>query len=568
MFRDWIDNPVVRRETQVLQRGKIPAILFAGGPVLLGLFFFFNYLVSSVQSSFDPSFVPGGRAVFGTLSLGLFWGLMLFVPALVGASINKDRQAGTLSTLRLTHLSTWQILLGKLSAFTAFYALVFLATSPIVGLTFLMGGVSVSEFLGILLLTLAAAFQCSILSLLSGLVFKRSAMALVGGFILSLLYLILLPNLSNLIFWAAYSSYQVLPQPWLQATYTWADSIATDYNPYVFPTSAIVKVFAPGAMPTVALGPLNVPFWLVTFAATGLTSILTLAAAAYLMRIEFWLRPRRALGLRLSRGPGKLYRPENLLDERRNPFLNWELRRHPVQRYRRATWVLCVGCGIGIILLFVGTSDVFYHWFGGIVLVLTWLWVALIPIFYCSQTVVHEKEMGTYDSLVLTLLQPRQIIESKLRSCLLYVLPVLGVVAVLCFLGQFTPGFSSSNWLIRMNFIWLGLQVVRCFYYAMLGIFFSLYCRSTLHALAYTVGAEVLLTIPYSVLYSVFGCCSTMVMMPFTASRPGISHFPSLGLEYLTTALQSVVPVIFMLIVIRVLYDRAVNLMRFESYRR
>jgi len=563
----------------ILRRGKIPAILFMGGPMLMGLFFIVYYLFFTFQAVIDPFSSRSGRELFGRLSLSLFWGLMLFVPALVGASISKDRRAGTLSTLRLTHLSAWRILLGKLSAFAAFYSLVFLATTPIVGLTFLVGGVSVSEFLGLFFLTLATAIQCSILSLIAGLLFKRSATAMVGGFVLALVYLLMLPNLAELLGWIVYYLRQVVPWPWLEAFRGWVRGKAQWINTYVFPTRAIGKVFAPGAMPTVAAGPFELPFWMLTVAGVGITSALSLALAAYLMRIELWLRPRRALIFRFSRGMGKLYCAENLLDERKNPFLKWEMERHPVWRHRRK--VTAAGAGVGLLffalfvfLLPTSHFEALFLSFGWYFEKMIRVLIMLIPIFYCSQTVVREREMGTYDALVLTLLQPKQIIESKLKSCLLYISPLLGITAVVCLLSHFTfPNYSpfpGGVGMVQMNFVWLAFQVVRCLYFAMLGIFFSLYCRTTLHALAFTVGAEILLMIPYGVLQLVFGCCGNAVFMlnPWSTQFTGDNILLSVAMQYASTLLRFAVPAIFMLVVIRVLYDRSINLIRFESYRR
>lgn len=576
MIWNGIDNPVVRREARVLQRGKIPAVLIIGGPVLTGLLFIVYHSFLILQSTLDPARAQSGRALFSVLSLTLFWGLMLFVPALVGASINKDRRAGTLSTLRMTHLNAWQILLGKLVAFCAFYSLVFLVTTPIVGMTFLLGGVSVSEFIGVFFLTLAAALQCSVLSLMAGLLFRRSATALLGGALLALVYILLLPNLPGLLQHLCNSLLKYFPAWEFLKSFQDSMTALQDLVPYVFPSAALGKVFAPGSMPTVALGLLQAPFWMVTMAGAAGTSLLTLALTAYLMRKELWLRPARGLGFRLARGKGKSYRAENLLDERRNPFLAWEMERHPVWRHRRkvAAGVGLLGYGLFMLFVFLMPMENFEMLFRGsgwLFLKLVSAYVMFIPIIYCSQTVVREKEMGTYDALVLTLLQPKQILVSKLKSCFLYVAPVLALAAVVCLLGHFTYRQMEFPFgLEEMNFVWLAFQVVRCIYYAMLGIFFSLYCRTTLQALAFTAGAEILLTLPYAFITYIFGCCGLGASMAFL-DLP-MFHSDGWGMQivlvYAMALIRYSVRAVFLFIVARVLYDRSINLMRFESYRR
>jgi hypothetical protein len=133
---EWIDNPVFRRETRLLTRGKLPALLFIGGPTLAAFILFFRYSVVSLAYGNQSGLAITGRGDFVSLASILFWILILIVPALAGGTIHKDRSSGTLTSIRLTPMSAWSILGGKCLALGAFVGLVFLTLLPIWGWPF------------------------------------------------------------------------------------------------------------------------------------------------------------------------------------------------------------------------------------------------------------------------------------------------------------------------------------------------------------------------------------------------------------------------------------------------
>ena len=570
MLKDWLDNPVFRRETLVLQRGKIPAVLFFAGPILTSLLFLLWYMASNVSSTLHHLRQVQGREIFESLIGVVFWGLVLFIPALVGLSVDNDRRSGAFTALRLTRLGGWSVLLGKSAAFAAYYSLVYLTVLPVFGMTFLLGGVSFSELLGVFSITLATAIQCSLLAVLAGLLFRRSSTVMLGGFAFSIFYVLFLPQSLTLLDSISYWIDSLIGLPWLETFRAGLHQFRSEFAPYFFPAYGLGKVLSPETVPSLHLGSFRIPFWLGTTAGIGGTCLLSLALATYLMRQERWLRPRRHWWLfRLTRGQGKRFEPENLIDERTNPFLDWELGRNPVRIH--LIKALLFGGGIALVILmgcFFWKVEAFVVT-GTVVLGLTALSVMVIPIFYCSQTVVREKEMGTYDSLRLTLLQPKQIVESKVKNCLLYTSPVLAVAAIVCLLGHFIPSdLKGLNFFMQMNFAWLGFQVVQCVYYAMLGVYFSLYCRSSLQALAYVIVVDWLLTIPYWIFSGIFFCCGGWLIAGVPLAFEHYSGwFSALIAEYVITIGSIAAKAIFLLIIIRILYDRTVTLVRFESYR-
>jgi len=91
-------------------------------------------------------FGRGGGEVFEPLVRLANWFSLLFGVTLTADAISRERREGTLGFLFLSHLSGWDVVLGKLAAHAlhAFYAL--LATMPVLALPLLAGGVTPGRF--------------------------------------------------------------------------------------------------------------------------------------------------------------------------------------------------------------------------------------------------------------------------------------------------------------------------------------------------------------------------------------------------------------------------------------
>jgi ABC-type transport system involved in multi-copper enzyme maturation permease subunit len=568
---EWIDNPVFRRETRILTRGKIPALLFMGGPALAAFILFIRYSAVSLAYRNQSGLAVTGREVFISLASILFWILILVVPALAGGAIHKDRSSGTLTSIRLTPLSAWSILGGKCLALGAFVGLVYLALLPILGLAFLIGGVSPSEFFGVLSVTLVCSVQCALFSVLTGLAIRRPTAAMVWGFLLTLFYLALLPWVADLL---AHILDLLRSQTGAAGLERWAGGLrwfSEHLGAYFFPVRAIGAMLSPGTIPQASLFGMQIPFWMGTVLGVSTTSLLSLAGAVWLLRSETWMRPANKGVRRSARGTARAFNEKNLLDERRNPFLDWEMKRHPARLYKGWVIAFTSAACLGVVALYLYALPELYYITGIVALKIVSALTMLIPIFYCSQSIVREKEMETYDSLVLTLVEPRQIIESKIKSCFYFVMPLLTIAAIFCFFRHFiidTPLYTPFRG--GMNFIWLALQGLRCIYYAMLGAYCSLYCRSSLHALAAAFGLELLLSIPYALIFFFFTCFGGMMLAGIL--EPLFDQYlffsGSLIAEYAVAALMGLYQAGFMLLVIRILHQRSVNLIRYESHRR
>lgn len=567
----WIDNPVFQREIRQMLRGKAVIGLLVGCPILLAGAFFLLYSAHYFPAAFGGSSTPSfGREMFAILSFGLFALVMLLVPALVGTSVNKDRECGAWIQLELTPLGMWRTLFGKVGAFALLYSLVLLINLPILGLTVLAGGVSPQELVGLFLITLVTGIQCTMFSLIAGMVFRTNLTTMIIGFLLTLMYLLFLPGLpSALAFLANY-----LASGEGRAVVTYAQSVKDfleEWKPYFLPAAAIQEVLSPGVMRTVWVGPLRLPIWLLSVLGIALTSSLSFLLAVWLGRLRLWTAPRRLISLKRW-GQRKIqFSANNLLPDGRNALLSWEIRHHFVYKHRKIiTFLVAVFCVFFLMYyIFVAQQQPQIFTFLIPYLLIVWTWCAIVPLFYCAQSVAKEKERGTYDSLILTLVEPRQIIEAKVKGSMLLVLPILLPAALVYFFAHFAPPINSSLGFFSIdypNFVGLAYQILRSLYYSMLGIVFSLYCRSTSRALLLAVLVDLLLLVPFSFVSATLGCVSAALTIPI--SQQGTNLFLAIGIQYFASLLHLAVRGGLLILICRILYDRAVNLLRFEAYRR
>ena len=188
-------NPVLARELRQRMRGPRASIVITLYLLLLTLIVWTLYAgaTASQENSFSgPSAeeVAGlGRSVFQTL---LFFVLLLvcfIVPGSAAGGIAGERERQTLVPLQVTLLRPRSVILGKLVASLAFTALLVIATLPLVGIAFVLGGVEPGEVLKgtAMVLVVAAVLSCT--SLLCSTITRRTqgATVLSYGIVLSLL---------------------------------------------------------------------------------------------------------------------------------------------------------------------------------------------------------------------------------------------------------------------------------------------------------------------------------------------------------------------------------------------
>ncbi|MDQ1404154.1 MAG: type transport system permease protein [Actinomycetota bacterium] len=184
-------NPVLARELRVRMRGRQAAVVLTLYLTILSLFLYLTYRsvtdiaalsgISSVASS-----ASAGRNVFQWLLVVMLALVCFIVPGLTGGAITGERERQTLIPLQVTLMKPLSILLGKLGASVAFTLFLVVAALPLIGVAFVLGGVSVGEVIAGTAIVLFIALVLAVFSLGWSSVFRRSQLATVTSYAITL----------------------------------------------------------------------------------------------------------------------------------------------------------------------------------------------------------------------------------------------------------------------------------------------------------------------------------------------------------------------------------------------
>ena len=114
-----------------------------------------------------------------------WWGLCLFVPALVSPALAAEKERHTLQLLFLTRLGPWTILLEKLLSRFVPVATILLVSLPLLLMAYLLGGLTVRDVEFAALGLAATAFQVGCIALFCSAFFGTEAMALIASYAIS-----------------------------------------------------------------------------------------------------------------------------------------------------------------------------------------------------------------------------------------------------------------------------------------------------------------------------------------------------------------------------------------------
>ena len=172
-------NPVLSRELRQRMRGPRAAIVLTLYLLVLSLIVWTLYEgATRVEQQFGGPQVEQiaglGRSVFQSLLFCVLVLVCFIVPGQAAGAIAGERERQTLIPLQVTLLRSRSILLGKLMAAVAFVILLIVATLPLVGVAFLLGGVEVWEVVRstAMLIVIAAVLAC--VSLLCSTITRRT----------------------------------------------------------------------------------------------------------------------------------------------------------------------------------------------------------------------------------------------------------------------------------------------------------------------------------------------------------------------------------------------------------
>jgi len=123
-----------------------------------------------------------GQTLFGTLLFGILGLVCFIVPGVAAGAVAGERERLTLVPLQVTLLTPGQVLRGKLLASLAFTTLLLVATLPLLAVAYVLGGVSVPEIAGGLLLVLASAAFLGMVSIWASTLLRRVQRATVVSY--------------------------------------------------------------------------------------------------------------------------------------------------------------------------------------------------------------------------------------------------------------------------------------------------------------------------------------------------------------------------------------------------
>lgn len=162
-------NPVLARELRQRMRGPRAPVILTLYLLVLVLIVRVLYTAAGSGDQFRGPVAENtaalGRTVFHTLVFFVLVLVCFIVPSATAGAIAGERERQTLVPLQVTLLRSRSILVGKLLASLAFVVLLIVATLPLAGISFLLGGVEPGEVAKATAMVLVVAFVLASLSL-------------------------------------------------------------------------------------------------------------------------------------------------------------------------------------------------------------------------------------------------------------------------------------------------------------------------------------------------------------------------------------------------------------------
>ncbi|MGH9021839.1 MAG: ABC transporter permease [Acidimicrobiia bacterium] len=185
-------NPVLARELKERMRRRRSAAVLTVYLVVLAAVVWLLYLGASLDESGPGALrlASLGRTSFHALLFTMLLLVCFIVPGLCSGGIAGERERQTLVPLQLTLLRPRSILLGKLAASLAFVAFLVLATLPLVGTSFFLGGVQMGDLIRGFAMVLIVAAVLGAISLTCSTLFKRTQGATVISYAVVLFLLV------------------------------------------------------------------------------------------------------------------------------------------------------------------------------------------------------------------------------------------------------------------------------------------------------------------------------------------------------------------------------------------
>lgn len=489
-------------------------VIFAGGRRMRHQWIRFNYLVilfvimlvallSSVSGTSGglDDLARNSTWVFTMVSLVQLGLISLVAPIFTAAAITQEKDSRTYNILLSTPLTNAQIVLGSLCSRLFFVFMLLLAALPIFCVTMVYGGVTLRQIListGIAACTAAITGSLAIAVSVIKVGTRRTTFffyLVIAG------YLLVIGALARL---------EVLPAP---APVNQPQAPTTSWLAAFHPFLSMFVVLNIHRAPDMSqLGAYEWPgnYWLAfphySYMVMTLIASVTLTCISMLFvrsenregEVDWWTRIRKIM--RLQPDP----------PVRRKPHWVWQ---NPVAWRESATrialaqqhlvrYTLIIGGGALAGILMIGfqlkwwpmTWNSLHIWLNALIMA-EFAIILLITTNSAASAITREREADTMDLLLATPLSSRYIIWGKLRGLVSFVAPLIAVPVGTVFIFALVDlkAARGTPWIPLESSIYLcGLMIIYTALAAVLGIYMSLICRTTLKAISFSVSALVL----------------------------------------------------------------------------
>jgi ABC-type transport system involved in multi-copper enzyme maturation permease subunit len=539
-------SPILNRELLTFLRRK---------RAFGGLLLFLVVLAGAAGTCWWTSLMQGNVTARDLLSRSLFHTVMIteliifscYALILTCTKINGERDEKTLDLLVTAPLSSLHVILAKyVAALTVIVLLVF-ASAPFLGLCFLLGGVSGREVLSAYLIILLAVLAYGMVGMACSTLFRKNYVALAVGFLVVLflyfgdavLLTVVLEAIDKLL-------------PTNSSAVAFAIVYLTSPLAVYVVTNSLLPIqamrFVSAALPLHIVGQVSVLIISFLIAWRGFRVIAGRTERAARTRRSFFSLGRR----KEDRGDAAVApikappRPKRRrpIGDRINPVYVRENRlflsrrwKHRLVRYGAAAVVFLV-----IRSLSMGIFPTRSYSFADCMCLLGVIMAIVAGIFVpflAARTVTSERETGSLPLLVVTPLRPRQVLLGKMAVVLRY---SFGMILIFSFLLIMTSARPSKVSYGRLLYDWIKILpplFIIALYFATVGLFFSVVCRKTVAAIAWTYGTILILAFSPFFVFLFFGfsprsedlikAASTL----FPIVSPGFYFLPDVQINFL-----------------------------------
>ena len=437
-------NPVIRREFfGILRSPKAFAIL-----TILTIMFSVAVLMRWPSDALVDLSGQASMQVFRVFGYGLLAGVVFLVPAFPATSIVNEKNRGTLALLLNSPLSGMAIYFGKISGVLLFSLLVLLCSLPASAACFAMGGIDLTQSLGLLyLVLLLLILQYATLGLLVSSYVQSSdaGVRVTYAAVFGLFFLTLIPAA----FFRGTMNAGSLPSELAR----WIRNFS--------PVPTMMEIMGHSEVASTGLQETSSTsgFILVTLLSSFVFAALTLSRLNYRIfdrsRDQGVITNERGLMARMIRRVLYVVDPQRRkrgIPFYLNPVVVKEFR---CRRFGRTQWLLRLVaiCAIAsIVLTFMAATSV-TSWgvdrIGGLLVLLQVILVVVLSPSLASGLISGERDSGGWDLLRMTPLSAAKIVRGKMLSVVL----TLGLVLMATLPGYLMMILIQPKMWLQVNLV-------------------------------------------------------------------------------------------------------------------